>query len=428
MKNNIYILFLLLLSCFVVGCEEELEEFTGPYRLIIGGPSAGDAGSTLTYTLGEVVNPESYTWSIVEGPGEIVGTATGNTVDVRLTAPGEVELEVTNNAGDFRTLNITSNKVAPTVTVQLDTTATGDVRVLRSGDEATVLFSFATPLAVDPTLSMLADETAFSSGELSNLTKVNETTYSATYTAGEGDGTPEAIISNLIATSTFGSDTIAADTLSLYRIDNIAPIADLSYSQDRASEGSVVTITATFSEEVMPLDPEDDFLYVNLERDGMEAQRDTLWATDDPLVYTTEYTVEGEGNGPVTVSLENVGDFASNPLAATTNQSGLEVDNTAPEILISSVTDEGDYATIRISSSEAGTGLFLILEEGEEAPESAEAFMSAEGAASGSMNLRAGFPGTANSILGEGNYVVYLLVQDEAGNFSVIESSELTMD
>ena len=423
MKNNIYILFLLLLSCFVAGCEEELDDFTGPYRLTVAGPSSGTPGALIENSLGSIQNPDSYTWSIVEGPGVIEGPNTGDTVAIRLQSVGTVVLNVTNGT-DSRTRNITVKKVPPKVTTVLEGTG-----VLRSGQEATVTFKFASPLAKDPTLAMITDATAFTSGELSNLTKVDDKTYTATYTAGEGNGTPKVRLGNIIATSTFGSDTIVADTIKIYRIDNVAPIADLTYSQNRAMKGSTVTVTATFSEPVMFEDPADSAIYASFSGGGVQAERDTLQPTDDPLVYTYEYTVTGEGDGPVTVNLENVSDLARNPLAATGNKRGLVVDNTAPEILVNTATDEGTYASIKISSSEPGTGMFVIMEGGKDAPETVADFMAAEGVASGSIPMGAGFPETANRIVvPNGEYTVYYLVQDLAGNFSEIASSSLTMN
>lgn len=423
MKNNIYILFLLLLSCFVVSCEEELEEFTGPYRLSVGGPSSGTPGALIRNTIGNIQNPDSYTWSIVEGPGVIEGPNTGDTVAIRLQSAGTVVLNVTNGT-DSRTRSITVKKVPPKVTTKLNGTG-----VLKSGDEATITFSFASPLAKDPTLAMIADATAFTSGELGNLTKVDDQTYTATYTAGEGNGTPEVQLGNIISTSTFGSDTIVADTMQIYRIDNIAPIADLSYSRNEVNEGTQVTVTATFSEPVMSENPSDSLIYVSFSGGGVQAEKDTLVATDDPLVYTYEYTVTGEGNGPVTATLENVSDFAGNSLAATGNRNGLVTDNISPTILVNSASDEGTHANIRVSSSEEGTGMFLIMEKGKDAPKTVGEFMDAEGVASGSVELQATIPGTANRIVvPDGEYTVYYLVQDVAGNFSDITSSSLTMD
>lgn len=410
-------------------CEDEQVPFDGPYILYVTGPSSVSPESTETYSIGNLVGGGPYTWSVT-GPAEIVGESTGTTVTVEFGSVGDVVISATNGT-DSGILNVEVADVEPAVATELDSVGTDlrYLRTLRSGETARVSFMFAAPLAKTPSIEVTSDSTefndgdAFVSGSISELMQGDdEFTYYADYTAGSGNGTPEALISDIIATSGYGSDTVETAYVQLYRVDNIAPTADLSYSQVEANDSTVVTVTATFSEPVMG-----DSL-ISFSGGGVDPETATLQPTDDELVYTYEYTVNGEGAGPINVELEGITDLAGNPLAGVNNSSELVVDNIAPIVTLSSAMDEGEYASIELISTEAGTGMYLIMEEGEEGPATAVEFMEAEGVASGSMDLIANAPKTAVEALESGNYVVYFLAQDNAGNYSAIDTTNLVMD
>lgn len=429
MKNKISFLLLLLITVFgFTACnEDEVEPFYNPSRLVIGGLDEVAPGTTQEYTIGSVVNPETYTWS-VEGPAQIVGTTTGATVTVQFQSVGEAVLTASNGADTGR-LTVEVGDVEPVVTATVT-----DMGALRSGQSDTVFFEFDAPISGMPTLALNTEDstgfnqgnTPFVSGTLGNLVQVDEQNYYAIYTAGAGNGTPEAKLTNIIATSAYGADTVASAYVQLYRVDNIAPVADLTYSQERANNGTVVTVTATFSEEVMPANPADPLLFVTLSGVG-GSETDTLMATGNPNVYTFEYEV-GAGNGSLQVELEDVVDLAGNELAGVNNASMLVVDNTKP-VVTGTATDAGAGASIALGSSEAGTGMYLILNEGTDAPADAEEFMAAEGAvASRSVQFTAGGVKTVTQALATGSYDVYYMAVDEAGNYSDIKTSGLTMN
>ncbi|WP_224997633.1 hypothetical protein [Cesiribacter sp. SM1] len=435
MKNRIYIAFIFLLTAFAVSCDDhEMDEFTGPYRINLAGPEHVAPGDEEEYTIGDISNPESYTWTVT-GPATITSGTSGNTVTLEFTEVGDVTLVVTNGR-DTREYNITVENVEPAVTTTYNERSLyrGGVMdtvslVLRNGVSDTVFFNFATPLAKDPELLMNEDISDFMSGSLGDLIKVDAQNYYAIYTAGEGNGTPRAMFRNIIATPTFGSDTLDSVMVQLYRVDNVLPVADVSYSEDLVNDSTVVTVTVNFSEEVTFSDRADSALYVTFSGAGVEAQRDTLvQSADDPLVYTYEYTVNGEGNGEVDVELDNIMDLAGHPLTLVNYESDLIVDNETPEVLLGNATAGDGAAVIIFSSDEAGTGMYLILESDDEAPEDAEAFMEMQGVASGSLNLNAVTPARTSVGLAAGEYVVYYMAQDRAGNYSDITSSTLVID
>ena len=200
MKNKLYIAFLLLFSCFFVSCvEDEVEPFEGPYRLSVGGPASVRPESTVQYTIGDVVNPEGYTWSVVEGPAEITGAATGSTVSVLFKSLGEVKLLVTNGR-DSRTLTIA---VTPPRSGGKDvftmTSTLNNAGVLRSGQSDTLFLNFNQSLANNPTVSIINSDTTFQSGTLGAVQKLSGMRYYTIYTAGEGNGTPRFYVSGIEA-------------------------------------------------------------------------------------------------------------------------------------------------------------------------------------------------------------------------------------
>lgn len=425
MKNKINIIFLLL-SVFIFACEEDEQLFTGPSNLIVAGTHGVVPGDVEEYTLRDINNPDNYTWS-VDGPAQIVGDASGNTISVEFQSVGEVVITVTNGTDNGK-VTVEVGDVAPAVTTTLNGT-----EVLRSGMKDTVFFEFDAPLLEDPTISMATDSSEFNAGEpfisgtLGELIKIDAQNYYAVYTAGEGDGTPEGYIPEIFATEIYGADTLESVFVQLYQVDNTDPVANLSYSQSAVNDSTEVTITATFSEPITYANMEDSAIYISFSGAGVEAESDTLMPTDDPLVYTYQYTVNGEGMGTVDVDITNATDLAGNELAVVNNASELNVDNIDP-IVTGNVSDDGDYSSIELTSTEDGTGMYLILEEGETAPTTSEEFMESEGVASGSLILTAANVKNAIELLGTGNYEVYFMAMDEAGNHSEIGSSDLMMD
>lgn len=420
----------LLCSCFLIACDDKTEDFNGPYSLVLTGATTSSPGSTETYRLAPYANPETYKWTI-EGPGEIVGSTTGLTVTVSFSAVGKVKLTVTNGA-DKAVYPITVSDVSPDVEVALN-----GAGVLRSGSKDTVFLQYPAPLVAAPTVTMLTASDSswfneggdvFVSGSISPVKKIDDMTYFFVYTASTGNGTPEVVIKDAISTADYGSDTVETAHVQLYKVDNIAPIADMTYSSLVGKKGTEVMITVTFSEPVTFADPADSALLISFSGAGVTAEDDSLQATDNPTVYTYTYTITGTGNGAVSIDLSNVSDLAGNDLASTTSSGGkLIVDNTSPTV-VGSAMDGGDFASIGITSTETGTGSYLIVQSGDPAPTTADDFFAASGVASGSVSLTANATITISKLLAGGSYSVYFISQDEAGNTSSIKSVSLTMN
>lgn len=428
MKNKINII-LLLLAVSIFACEEDEQVFSGPSDLIVSGTHGVEPGDLEEYSLGDILNPESYTWQ-VEGPAEFVGDASGGKISLDFTKVGDVILTVSNGR-DSGKVRISVENVEPEVT----TTLNGE-GVLRSGMSDTVFFKFDADLLQDPTITIATDSSAFSadgeafvSGALGDLKKVDDRNYYIIYTAGDGNGTPEGYIPEIFASEIYGADTLDSVYVQLYRVDNIDPIADLSYSKNRVNDSTEVTVTATFSEPITYANPEDSAIYISFSGAGVEVASDTLKATSNPLVYTYDYIVNGEGSGKVNIDISNAVDLAGNALAAINNERELVIDNLTPVLILGNASDDGNFATIQMVSSEKATGWYLILKDGEDAPTTPEEFMELEAfVASGTLELMANDGKKVLELLDSGSYDVYFMVQDEAGNYADITAVDLVMD
>lgn len=428
--NKINILYLLMLTSIVFACEDDDKPYGGPYTVEIAGPGAVTPATEKTYTIGDYLNPDSYTWTI-DGPAEIKGETSGESVKVQFKSIGEVTLSVTNGT-DAGYLLIEVDSVAPDVAASYSITSHG---VLKNGASDTVYLKFASPLVDDPEIVLNTDTSGFAenkpvfqSGSLGELQKVSDTEYYVIYTAGEGNGTPEALLTGMTTSAEFGGKSVDHAYVKLYEVDNIAPVAELSYSDQQVNDSTEVTITATFSEPVTfidKLDQEevDSAIFVTLSGADIESvEDDTLRATSDPLVFTYTFTLRSESDGPVTVILTNVADLGGNEVGSVTNSTALVVDNTAP-VVTGSASDAGEFVDIQIAADEAGTGWYLILAGDADAPTAVNEFLNTEGVASGSVALGE----YKHLALAPGAYKVYYLGQDGAENYSSITSSDLTV-
>lgn len=423
---NKYILASMLLTATIfVACEDD-SDVAPPFQLVVAGDASVITGEEDEYTLGDVMNPDSYSWT-VSGPAEIVGSSTGNTITVRYTNVGDVVISVTD--GTYKgTQFVTVSEVEPMVDIDL-----GGTGVLRNGASDTVFFGFEAPLASAPSLRLIDadDSTGFNSGDpfvsgtLGELKQLANGTYYAVYTAGAGNGTTEVLLQDIVATDAFGGLDIDSLYMPIFEVDNITPIANVDYSTYQVNDSSEVTVTVTFSEEVMFADPADSALLVSFSGAGVKPETDTLEATGNPLVYEYTYTVNGESNGTLDVALSNIVDLAGNPLSNVEYAGTVTVDNEAPVMVIVAATDQGDYVKISASYIGASQVMYLVVDatdEDFEEPTTAEEFMDTEGVLAGTVN------GSTTEILGKGKYTVYFLAVDAAGNYSSIAETSLTMD
>jgi hypothetical protein len=127
-----------------------------------------------------------------------------------------------------------------------------------------------------------------------------------------------------------GSLDGSSATSSNFAVDNIKPTASITYSSnDPQKAGSVLTITATYSEDMA------DTPISKIIISGANTLSATNMIKDTATVYTYDHTV-GLGDGNATVSLSVGTDLFGNVVVATpTSGATFAVDNTAPIISIS---------------------------------------------------------------------------------------------
>ena len=203
--------------------------------------------------------------------------------------------------------------------------------------------------------------TGFTSGDVS-VTNGSISGFSgsgSTYTFNvtpSGDVTVSVSISGGVCTDAAGNPNNASST---YQItysapasDTTAPTAAITYSPSGPyKSGTVVTITATFSE------PMADSPVPRIALSGAN----TLAATNMTKVSTTQYTYShtvGSGNGTTTVALSNGQDIAGNTVtSAPTSGATFTVDNVAPTASLAyspaGPYNSGDVVTITATFSEA---------------------------------------------------------------------------
>lgn len=438
----------ILLAIFAIACSEDDANFNGPYRLnIVGSGEVRPETSGEEYTIGDFTNPGDYTWS-VDGPASIAGSATGNTIIVDFQGVGNVTISVTNGSDANGSMTVVVADTEPTVTAILNGTG-----VLRSGQTDTVFFEFDTPIEGMPTFAVNTDssgfvnDVAFQSGTLGALQNDNGTFY-AIYTAGDGDGTPEALFQDITSTSTYGSVNIDSAFVQLYRVDNIAPSADFEYSTRVVNDSSEVTFTVTFNEDVMAANPAmDSSLLISFYNGGPETgitpETDTLEATEDPHVFTYTYTVYTEdgsaigpatGNGTLMVEITNVADLAGNAPNAIIS-SDVVIDNTPPDTdwyadAYNGYVEIGYVMFDPNFNPESGNVYYAIYPSGSltDPPTAEDVIDPTDAVEMGMREITDNTYTTWNVSLPAGDYDLYLIGKDPAGNWSDIISDSFTVN
>ena len=192
-----------------------------------------------------------------------------------------------------------------------------------------------------------------------NMTKTSTTIYTYSYVVPSGDGTATISISN--GTDLAGNAITSTPTSgATFIVDNTLPTASLAYSisgsaASSVSENDVVTITATFNENIA------DSPVVQISGSGVATISATNMTKVSANSYTYAWTV-GTGAGTQTFALATGADTAGNVVTATptSGASITVVDNTSPTVssflLSDSALKAGETATVTLTFSEAVAG------------------------------------------------------------------------
>lgn len=413
MIKNIFRLTMALAVLVMFSCNDD--DASDPASYAIFGDREVSPLTTGTYTLH--VSGVDATWTSSDTDVMTITSTDASTAVVSFLKSGTVRLTATDGVR-VGVVDITVDDGGTDVTVTYAGTGS-----LKSGASDTVFFTFPAALTEVPSLIMNEDTSGFTSGgvaafvssgsSLTSLSSYNgsDEVFYAIYTAGSGDGQPEGLIESITLTDTYGGVTAENIYVELPVVDNTVPYAQIAFSQEVANDSTSVTITVTFSENVIPdysYSP-DSLIYINLSGGGVLDSTYSLTATSDAKVWTLSYMTNGGGDGTLTASVDesSVTDYAGNE--AYVPSATMEIDNTAPDPATAgefSVEVTGSVVEVTLSGDD--TVQWLYQTSGTDAPE-----VSDFDDASSEDDIFS---------LDEGTYDFYYIATDEAGNVSAVES------
>jgi hypothetical protein len=231
------------------------------------------SASSLTVTGGSISglaatgNPLVYTATFTPAAGQLGVVAT-----VQVNAGGYIDA-AGNNGQASLTVPIAINTTLPSLLISADDVA------LKSGEAATLTFTFSTP----PT-GFTASDIVYNNGTLSGFTATaNPLVYTAVFTpaAGVGSGTADISVGAGAYTDAFGNSGSGA-TGPVINIDTLAPTVAITSNVTALKAGETATVTFTFSE-----------LPVGFTAGDVVTAGGTLGGltvTANPLVYTATFT------------------------------------------------------------------------------------------------------------------------------------------
>ena len=215
--------------------------------------------------------------------------------------------------------SVTIDKTSPTAALSF---SQGTVHF---GDSITITATISEPILDSPVLTL----SLFGGNALATttFTKTDSTHYTFTHTVGAGNGTTTVALG--AATDLAGNVIASAPTSGAdFFVDNIAPLASVSFSRNPARAGDATVISFTTSEPIDAGTP----LLVSLS--GANTLAATSTARADSTHFSFSYTV-GAGDGAATVSVSGAKDTAGNAIVATPTSGGtLTIDNKAPVITV----------------------------------------------------------------------------------------------
>lgn len=406
-----------LLLFITVACEDdESGQNSVGDVLYIDGPAGVAPMSTQTFTASEAGG--SITWS-----------ATGNAT---LGATNEYSVEVTFGAVGTATVTASGNGLEGTRAISINSVdaalleeggSTFSNASVNDGGSETITLEFASPLASAPTLALEGDFTAGTiSSNLAEVSGSGMTKFIATITGGAGNGQLKGRMLNVTAAADYGggvADTIRVD---LHAVDNVKPLAKFENPDEVTvvSKGGSVKFMVSASEGIRAVN---DSMKLALDYDAGSAGADTLLllaqSEDDASVWYTNWTNTADGDGSFTATLDQstVIDIANNDALwdPATSMFNITVDNTAPTAFTLTATetdpvDEPRVIDVVTVAEELGSTVHWIWlpYNSQFTPESPADF-EGEGA------------GTTKFVASAGNFKLFYLEVDAAGNYDVNE-------
>ena len=206
-----------------------------------------------------------------------------------------------------------------------DTLARGEVGgiVLNEGGTQNVYVTFDRALQTPPTFAVsTADGGAVSATETVTFTEAGSevTAYRTTLTGGNlADAEVTIDVSGAVGTPEVGGQTMMDNSFSVI-VDNTIPTYNLSYSAPATDTGFVVTVTATFSEDVQAPT-------ISISGQGITSVEGASMELIDEQTATYEFEPEAEGEvteGPLVITVSAT-DLAGNAAEAEPDNPALEI-------------------------------------------------------------------------------------------------------
>jgi hypothetical protein len=264
------------------------------------------------YTVANSVGDTYHRYEVLAGQD---GTAS-----VSVTAPDTAGNAATTSGATTFAVDTTTPTVVLAYSDGGQTDASGPYK---SGDSVTVTATFTEAVALQGTPSLTLVPGTYTGGFLPSVSLApagNALRYAGTFTIPAGNG---SVTATVIAADT-AENALNATGQSGFTIDNVAPVADLTYSLDATAfanplartvrDGDTVTIRATFTEaNGLQGTPTITLAQVG-DLPNFPSGAQPLSSTADPLTWTTSYTVPSSNNGAVTASV-SASDRAGNGLS-----------------------------------------------------------------------------------------------------------------
>ncbi|PYR17523.1 MAG: hypothetical protein DMF94_23420 [Acidobacteria bacterium] len=268
------------------------------------------SGSGATYTVTANTGSGSGTLGLNLADDDSIADSAGNKLGGTGTGNGNFTGEV-----------YTIDKTTPTAAVSYS--PTGPVK---SGTSLTITATFDEALADSPVVKMAVS--GANTVAATDMTKVDSTHYTFTYTVASGNGTATVALNT--GTDLAGNVITSAPTSgATFTVDNTGPTATIAYSPASiVKQGTTLTITATFNEAMA------DSPVVKFAISGANTMAATAMTKTDSTHYTGTHLV-GAGDGTATVALSIGTDVAGNLVtSAPTSGATFTVDNTPPTVSI----------------------------------------------------------------------------------------------
>lgn len=291
------------------------------------------------------------------------------------------DTDTSGNIGTTNQASIIKNTIAPTAAISYSIN-----HAVKSGDSLIVTATFSEPVIDSPApkISVSGANTLAAT----NMTKTDTTHYTYTHTVGGGDGTATVALS--VGADMAGNVIVSVPTSgATFSVDNTAPTGTFKINNDAAYTNST-SVNFNFSS-------------VSADITQLEIRNGTVGSFQSPVAYANPYAYTlTVGDGTKTISVRFT-DSAGNQNSGIISDN-IILDTTVPTVSANDASDSWRTAnlTITLSALDSGSGLNNVRYN----------WNSPANSSTGTVFT----DGTTVNIPSEGNQILYLYTDDNAGN------------